>query len=77
MQRFIYTRHALKRMDRRRVTFDHVRATVRYPDKKRPGKLPNTFKFWKEIEDRICFVVVELEREKVIVVTAGWKEGPL
>ncbi len=76
MQRFIWTRHVEKRMKQRGVTHDHIRATVRYPDKKRPGKLPKTFKFWKEIDDKTCFVVVELlEKDQVVVITAGWKEG--
>lgn len=75
MQRFIYTRHALKRMKQRGPTFDHIRATVRYPDRRRPGKLPRTFKYWKEIEGKTCFVVVELGEEQVIVITVGWKEG--
>ena len=74
MQRFIYTRHAQKRMKQRNITADHIRATVRYPDKKAPGKLPRTHKFWKEIGNRTCFVVVELDQENAIVVTAGWKE---
>ena len=74
MQRFIYTRHALKRMKQRGVTTDHIRATVRYFNKRRPGKLPKTFKFWKVIGPRTCFVVVELDRDNVIVVTTGWKE---
>lgn len=77
MQRFIYTRHAQKRMAQRGVTPDHIRATVRYSDKRRPGKLQRTFKFWKEVEGRTCFVVVELDKENVIVITTGWKEGPL
>ena len=75
MQRFIYTHHALKRMKRRGVSFDHIRATFRYPDRKRPGKLPRTFKLWKEIEDRTCFIVVELKGDEVIVITTGWKAG--
>lgn len=75
MQRFIYTRHAAKRMKQRNVTADHIRAAVRYFDKNRPGKLPQTQKFWKKISNRTCFVVVELDQENVIVVTAGWKEG--
>ena len=73
MQRFIYTRHVQKRMGQRKVTVDHIRAVVRYPDKKRPGHLPKTFKYWNEIDDRTCFVVVELDGGKIIVVTAGWK----
>ncbi|OGX38014.1 MAG: hypothetical protein A3C53_08240 [Omnitrophica WOR_2 bacterium RIFCSPHIGHO2_02_FULL_68_15] len=75
MQRFIYTRHALKRLKQRELTVDHIRATVRYPDRRRPGKLPNTVKYWKEIEGQTCFVVVELRGEQVIVITVGWKEG--
>jgi hypothetical protein len=75
MQRFIYTRHALKRMKQRGVTFDHIRATFRYPNRRRPGNLPRTNKLWKEIEGRTCFVVVELKGEEIIVITTGWNEG--
>jgi hypothetical protein len=75
MQRFFYTRHAQKRMRLRGVTHDHIRATVRYFDRRRPGKLPRTVKYWKEFGGKTCFVVVELVKEDVVVITTGWKEG--
>lgn len=75
-QGFIFTKHALERLDSRSITQDMVVQVLRQPDETRPADKPGSTKFIKTVHDRLVHVVATYlsDQDKWLVISV-WVRG--
>jgi hypothetical protein len=75
-QGFIFTKHALERINDRSVTKDMVTQTLRHPDRTQPTDKPGVIKFIRQFGDRPVHVVATLlpDQKKWLIVSV-WVRG--
>jgi len=75
-QGFIFSHHALDRVQDRSVTQDSVVSVLRHPEKTFPGHKPGTTKFIRTLNDRRIHVVASyLVDQKKWLVISVWVRG--
>lgn len=73
---FIFTKHALERLDKRGVTKDMVVQVLQSPSETKPTGKRNTTKFIKIVHDRLVHVVAtHLPQENKWLVVSVWVRG--
>ena len=66
----VYSRHALQRMRRRRISRDEVELTIQAPQVRHPGEGENVFVLRRNVSGRFIKVVIE-ERKNTFVITTA------
>jgi hypothetical protein len=73
---FIFTKHALERLQQRSISQDTAEAVLYHPDRTEPGQKPNTVKFIRTIHGRnVQIVATYLEDQKKWLVVSAWVRG--
>jgi hypothetical protein len=76
MSDFIFTKHALERLQERAISQERAESVLRNPDKTYPGSKPNTVKFVRTLNDRnIQIVATYLDDQKKWLVVSAWVRG--
>jgi len=73
---FIFSNHAMDRLDLRSITQDMVVQTLKHPEITKPGDKPTTTKFIKTVNGRRLHVVASyLANQKQWLVISVWVRG--
>jgi len=76
MSDFIFTKHALQRLQERGIPVDQAESVLRNPSQTFPGKKPNTVKFIRNVNGRnMQLVGTYLEDQKKWLVVSAWVRG--
>jgi len=73
---FIFSNHAMDRLDLRSITQNMVVETLQHPEITKPGDKRNTTKFIKTVHGRRMHVVASyLEKERQWLIISVWVRG--
>ena len=73
---FIFSKHAMDRLDLRSITQDMVVQTLEHPEVTKPTGKPDTTKFMKVVNGRRMQVIAKyLTKEKQWLVISVWVRG--
>ena len=76
MSDFIFTKHALQRLNERSISQDAAESVLRSPDRTEPGKKPDTVKFIRVVNGRnVQLVATHLPDQKKWLVVSAWVRG--
>jgi hypothetical protein len=76
MAEYIFTKHALERLQQRSISQSMAEAALRQPDQTMPGKKPGTVKFIRQINDRnVQLVATFLKDQQKWLVVSAWVRG--
>ena len=76
MSEFIFTKHALQRLNERSISQNMAEMVLRQSDKTEPGKKPGTVKFIRRIHDRnVQLVGTYLDDQKKWLIVSAWVRG--
>jgi hypothetical protein len=76
MSEFIFTKHALERLNQRDISVSMAETVMRNPEKTFPGNKPNSVKFIRRLDSRnIQLVATYLKDQKKWLVISAWVRG--
>ena len=74
-KKIIFSRHAQERMELRKVSEEEVKDTILHPTHKLPiNQEDNTQELRRKVGDKENYVVIELRKNELIVITTGWTQ---
>jgi hypothetical protein len=76
MSEFIFTKHALQRLQERSISIDQAESVLRHPTQTFPGKKDGTIKFVRDVNGRNTqLVATYLPDQKKWLVVSAWVRG--
>ena len=73
----IFTNHAIDRMKQRGLTYDHVRETVKNPDRSFGGKESGTTESIRQYGNSRVTIITKKNPQNEIIVLSAWIDPPL